>query len=314
VKRPPGQSAYTALQVSPREDGIRLDVFLSRRFKRSRSIIHQVLKDSVAGSDGFALKWSHRVRPGETIQIQTIARPEPEVEVTYRLLYEDEWIVVVDKGAGAPVHPSRSYKTRTIVTRLRADLGDDSLNPAHRLDRETSGVLLFGRGPKMVKALMSMFKDAKVEKRYLAVVYGQPGFESLRLEAPIGKDPDFPISCRMMIDKERGRTAVTNFESLSRHGSFSLIAAKPETGRQHQIRVHLAHLGLPVVGDKLYLERGKPYLDMVKGVLDAQTLGRLGHHRQALHADSIEFRHPASGESLRLRAPLPPDLQELIVD
>jgi len=246
--------------------------------------------------------------------VLTPHRPEPDIEVKYQILYSDDWLVVVDKGAGAPVHPSRSYRTRTVLTRLRHQLGQNDINPAHRLDRETSGVLVFGRHAGAVRELMKSFAAGLVRKEYLAVVRGKPEFSQKRVEEPLGRDPGFPISCRMKVDRESGRHSQTDLNVIRRCGGSALVAATPLTGRQHQIRVHLAHIGHPVLGDKLYQEEGRPYLAMMRDELDAETIDRIGHFRQALHAGSIELPHPATGKRLRIEAELPRDMLLLVGD
>jgi len=300
------------LRAGPGDAGARLDVFLTLRFKSSRAAVRRCLAGEVVDPAGRPIKWSHRLRQGEIVRVATIERPEPDVEVRYRLLYQDEWIVVVDKGAGAPVHPTRSYRTRTLLTSLRKDLADDGINPAHRLDRETSGVLIFGRRARAIKKLMRAFSERRIAKCYLAVVRGYVDFDRLRVSEPLGRDRDYPIDCRMMVDRRDGSPAVTDLEVLDRRSDRTLLAAKPGSGRQHQIRVHLACLGHPLLGDKLYQDDGRPFLAMVHGKLDAAAWRRLGHTRQALHAESIEFDHPESGQRMKLSAPLPDDLRALL--
>jgi 23S rRNA pseudouridine1911/1915/1917 synthase len=305
-------SPYLTLRAGGNDQGLRLDAFLARRFDRSRSALRSRLEGQVLSASGEPLKWSHRMKAGETIQVPSVRRPEPKVDVTYQMLLADEWIIAVNKGAGAPVHPTRSWRSRTLLTRLKADLEEPGLKPAHRLDRETSGVLVFGRTKRVVSALMSQFKQGTVRKRYLAVVQGIPRFQSTLVQEPLARDPDFPIQCRMRVDKAHGRQAVTELEMVERGRRTSLVSAVPRTGRQHQIRVHLAHLGHPVLGDKLYQEAGEPYLAQIQDELDAETLNRLGHHRQALHAEKLDLVHPETGVSLRLEAPLPAELASLV--
>ena len=306
------ESKFTEIRISVADDGLRLDVFLSRKFNRSRSAIRNTLGGAVLSAAGRPLKWSHKLRQGELIRVKSRVVPEPEVQVTYRLLHQDPHILAVDKGAGAPVHPVRSWRSRTVLTRLREQTGDLGLKPAHRLDRETSGVLLFGRTTKALTHLMSQFKNGQVEKRYLAVVRGCPGFDRVEVDEPLARDPNFPIQCRMQVDRDRGQAAVTRFEVLDRGVDAALVSARPRTGRQHQIRVHLAHLGHPVLGDKLYQDQGRPYLAMIKDALDPETLSRLGHHRQALHAERLSLVHPGTGQEMLLQAVLPADLQTLL--
>ncbi len=301
---------YSRIQVGKQDAGERLDVFLARRFSRSRSAVRSKLEGEVLSADGRRLRWSHRLRADEVIQVPARVNPEPQVEVTYRILHRDGWLLAVDKGPGAPVHPARSFRTRTVLTRLRADLQEPGLKPAHRLDRETSGVLMFSRTRRALSALMNQFKAGRVAKKYLAVVRGSPQFDRKTLELSLGRDPDFPVRCRMRPGS--GRPAVTEFAVVRRQADRALVSAVPRTGRQHQIRVHLAALGHPVLGDKLYQEEGRPYLAMLRDALDPETIERLGHHRHALHAESLELEHPGTGENLCIRAELPEDLQGLL--
>jgi len=302
---------YSSIQVGKQDAGERLDVFLARKFSRSRSELRSKLEGSVLSKDGRKLKWSHRLSEGEVLQVPSRDHPEPRVDVTYRILYQDDWILAVDKGPGAPVHPVRSFRTRTLLTRLRADLQEPGLNPAHRLDRETSGVLVFARKKLALTRLMEQFQEGRVSKQYLAVVHGIPDFDQKVVDLPLGRDPDFPIRCRMRPGS--GRSAQTEFAVLQRYKDRALVSAVPRTGRQHQIRVHLAALGHPVLGDKLYMEEGQPYLAMIGDRLDPETIERLGHHRHALHAESLRIRHPQTGLQLHIRADLPEDLAGLLI-
>lgn len=292
--------------------GSRLDVFLANRFGCSRTAVHRRLHGPVTGTDGQRLKWARRLSKGETVLVKRLRRPEPQVEVRYRILACDEWLVAVDKGPGAPVHPTRSFRTRTILTHLRSALGDPGLSPAHRIDRETSGVLVFGRHTAAVAGMARQFAAGQVAKEYLAVVHGRPAFDRLTLEAPLERDPLFPVQCRMRVAQRAGQAARTELAVLARAVDRALVRARPRTGRMHQIRVHLAAAGHPILGDKLYLEDGRPYLALIAGELTETCLARLGHSRLALHAWRLAFDHPGSGLRTRLTAPLPGDLRTLM--
>jgi 23S rRNA pseudouridine1911/1915/1917 synthase len=310
----PVRPGLFSFRIAAENAGKRLDLYLSTKFRRSRTSLRQRLEGCVFGDDGRALRWGHRLRDGEVVRVQSEVRPEPVVSVSYHILYADPWLVVIDKGPGAPVHPVRGFRTRTILTRLREELADPTLQLGHRLDRETSGVLVFGRGVEILNSLMKQFAGHQVEKRYIAVVRGVPAFNRCRVEAPLALDRGFPIVCRMKVDPANGQKAITEFEVLARYTDRALVAAYPHTGRQHQIRLHLAHLGYPVLGDKLYQEDGRPYLAMIKDQLTTADFTRLGHKRQALHAERLTLTHPHTGEALTFVAPLPEDLRDLLLN
>ncbi len=294
------------------DEGSRLDVFLANRFGCSRTAVHQRLVGPVTDPAGQRLKWSRRLRKGDTVFIERLLRPEPEVDVSYRILAQDAWLVAVDKGPGAPVHPSRSFRTRTILTHLRAELGETDLSPAHRIDRETSGVLVFGRGSAAVAGLARQFAAGQAAKEYLAVVRGRVDPDRITLDAPLQRDPDFPIRCRMRVAASGGLAARTEVEVVARGADRSLVRARPRTGRMHQIRVHLAAAGHPLLGDKLYQDQGRAYLALIAGELGQDWLARLGHPRLALHAAGLRLAHPETGEPIAFAAPLADDLQSLL--
>lgn len=306
------RTRYSTVTIGPEDDGIRLDVFLARKFMRSRSSVHKRLKGQVLNTGGKTLKWSHHLKYMESIRIGKLEVPEPLVEVRFCILYQDECILVVDKGPGAPVHPSRSWRERTILSHLIKQTHNYNLKPVHRLDRETSGVLIFAKTAAAANNLMNQFRRRTISKRYLAIINGKPSFESYTVDAPLSKDCDFPISCRMRVDPLQGLPSTTELETILHHQGKTLLVVVPKTGRQHQIRVHLAHLGYPVLGDKLYREQGEPYLKLIRDNLDNNDLERLGHYRQALHAESIGFIHPTTNTDMLIRAPLPEDLQKLL--
>jgi 23S rRNA pseudouridine1911/1915/1917 synthase len=300
------------VRVGPGDQGQRLDVFLSRRFRYSRTRLRLRYREGILAADGRPLRWSHRLRKDELLLVPVRDRPELPVPVEYSLLYRDEWLVAVDKGSGAPVHPTRSFQTRTVLTKLRQELELPELKLAHRLDRETSGVLLCGATVPVLTHLMRQFASRQVRKRYLAVVRGVPAFARQTVDLPLRLDLNFPLRTRMIVDREGGQPARTEFEVLERRVDRALVAAVPQTGRQHQIRIHLAEIGHPVLGDKLYQEGGRPYLAMFKDALGEADYARLGHHRHALHAERLEFTHPITGQRMTLVAPLPRDLVDVL--
>ncbi len=309
------KEGFFLVTVRKEEDGDRMDVLLSRRFSCSRTSLRNKLKSVVLGENGSVLKWSRRLRSGQVVRIRAIRRPEPDVPVTYRIIYMDKWIVVVDKGTGAPVHPSRSYRTKTILTALRAELGDMELSPAHRLDRETSGVLVFSRTSGIAAKLQTQFATHSIQKTYLAIVKGIPSPPEQLLAQPLERDPEFPIDCKMRLaidGASAGKPAQTLIKVLDDCGDKALVEARPRTGRMHQIRLHLAENSHPILGDKLYQFGGEAYLAMIGDELDASWYERLGHHRLALHASRLVITHPETAQRMEFKAELPADMLQLL--
>jgi 23S rRNA pseudouridine1911/1915/1917 synthase len=213
--------------------------------------------------------------------------------VPLRIAYEDEHLLVVDKPAGIVVHPAPGHATGTLVHGLlgRVAGGDVPERPGivHRLDRDTSGLLVVSRTEEAYRGLRNLVRRRALERRYKALVRGRPRSWRGRIEAPIGRDRHEPT--RMSLDTDTPRDAITHFEVEKLLDGYALLDVRLETGRTHQIRVHLAEIGLPVVGDRVY------------GVSDPDL------ERQFLHAWRLAFPHPVSGELVEVESTLPPDLR-----
>ena len=246
--------------------------------------------------DGERQPKSHRLQGGEELEL-SVPEPAPaelqREDVPLRIAYEDNHVLVVDKPAGVVVHPSPGHSSGTLVHGLvgLAGGGEDEERPGivHRLDRDTSGLLVVARTDEAFERLQQLVRERALERRYKALVRGRPRSWTGRIEAPIGRDRRDPT--RHSLDTDTPREAVTHFEVerlLDRH---ALLDVRLETGRTHQIRVHLAAIDLPVVGDLVY------------GVPDGQL------KRQFLHAWRLAFPHPVTGEPVEVESPLPPDLQ-----
>ena len=210
-----------------------------------------------------------------------------------RVAYEDEHLLVVDKPAGLVVHPAPGHASGTLVHGLagRAGGGEEADRPGivHRLDRDTSGLLVVARTDEAHRRLRNLIRRRRVEREYLALVRGRPRSRRGRIEAPLGRDRSDPT--RQSLDTESPRAAVTHFEVLELLPEHALLRVRLETGRTHQIRVHLGAIGLPVSGDRVY------------GVA-----GDLGLDRQFLHAARLAFPHPFTGDELEVTSPLPDEL------
>ncbi len=245
--------------------------------------------------DGERRPKSYRVQEGEEVAFEPPAprAPAPSPEVELRIAYEDEHLLVVDKPAGVVVHPGAGHAEGTLAQALvehGAAGGEDARQGiVHRLDRDTSGLLVVARSETAHERLQELVRDRELERSYLALVRGKPRSRAGRIEAPLGRDRRDPT--RQSLDTDSPRVAVTHFELdelLPRH---SLLRVRLETGRMHQIRVHLAAVNLPVAGDPVY------------GIAN-----ELGLERQFLHAARLSFAHPITGQRVDVSSPLPNDL------
>ncbi len=291
---------------------MRLDVFLVRSGTApTRSQAKAWIDAARVVVDGQSRKAGFLLGGGESVAIEepesNPRAPEPE-DLPLRILYEDEDIVAIDKPPGIVVHPAPGSRRGTIVNALLhrklvvAGTNDERPGIVHRLDKETSGVLVVARTARAHATLARAFHDRLVKKTYLAIVLGTPRAATGTIDWSIGRHPH--ERQRMSIRSRRPRPASTRYAVVESFAALSLVRAEPETGRTHQIRVHLAALGHPVLADPLYGAR--------KGrALPRSGVGR-DFARQALHAAAIEFAHPASGARLCLEAPLPPDMASLL--
>ncbi len=274
----------------------------------TRSRAKQLIDLGLVRVAGEVRKTAHQVRSGVEVVVE-IPPPEPSrVEpepLPLRILYEDEHLLAIDKPPGLVVHPAPGARRGTLVNALVHRIGTlagvgDPERPGivHRLDRDTSGVLLVARTAAALEALAKQFRSRSIDKRYLAIVRGSLKPASGMIDRPIGRHPR--ERQRMSVRSRRGRAAVTHWTVLERLPGATLVRLRPETGRTHQLRVHLAALGHPILGDRVY------------GVRRAVAAGGPTYARQALHAAEIGFAHPASGERIVVRAPLPADLETIL--
>jgi 23S rRNA pseudouridine1911/1915/1917 synthase len=292
------------LRVSEEDAGQRLDRFLAKRLSRlSRTRIQELIAQGRVLAAGAAARASHRVSEGESVQIEIAERAplaaEPE-QIPIEILYQDDDVVVVNKPAGMIVHAGAGQSRGTLVNALLHKLGrlsstGGNLRPGivHRLDRGTSGVLIVARNDAAHQALAEQFGAREIEKIYLALVHGRVAADSGKIELPVARDLLRRI--RMTTRRREGRPARTDWCVLARLDGFSLLEVRLHTGRTHQIRVHLASIGHPVVGDTVY---GAPRELHVNG----KKLAGLG--RPFLHAALVGFLHPSNKSRVAVRAPL----------
>ncbi len=287
--------AELRFRVADAEAGARLDRLLAEQPGiESRSSAERLIADGRVTVDGRVRPKSHRLEPGNVVEAQTddaVALAAEDLDL--RLAYEDEHLLVVDKPAGIVVHPVGRNETGTLANgllMLGAEGGeDDRPGIVHRLDRDTSGLLVVARSDEAHEALREMIRARDVERRYVALVAGRPQSRTGRIEAPIGRDRT--DRAKHSLDTATPRDAVTWFELVEPVGPRALLEVRLETGRTHQIRVHLHAVDLPVCGDPVY------------GVA-----GDLGLDRQFLHAARLTFTHPLTGTAIDVESPLPDDL------
>jgi 23S rRNA pseudouridine1911/1915/1917 synthase len=289
------------LRVPSDAAATRLDRFLAGRAEiGSRAAAEKLLAADAVRVDGTARAKSFKLGGGETVEADTsVLEREPlsPEEVSFTVLYEDPDLLVVDKPAGVVVHPTPGQTRGTLVHGLlrHGIAGGDADRPGivHRLDRDTSGLLVVTRSAEAHRAMQALVRRHALEREYLALVRGHPRSRTGQIEAPIGRDRHDPT--RHSLNTATPRDAVTHFELERLLGERALLRIRLETGRTHQIRVHLEAIGLPICGDPVY-----------------GLAGDLGLERQFLHAARLAFDHPRTGERIDVSSPLPPDLAEAL--
>jgi 23S rRNA pseudouridine1911/1915/1917 synthase len=283
--------------VTADEAGLRLDVLLASLVRRSRAHAQRLIERGRVEVDGHPVRKRHEVRAGELVAWEPLPPETGSLSpssIVVPMVYEDDWLVVVDKPAGLVVHPAPGHEDDTLVNALldKGIAGGHGRRPGivHRLDKDTSGLLIVARSEVAYRRLVAALGARTVQRTYLALVHGEPRQQQAEIDAPIGRH--VRDRQRMSVHTTAGRRAVTHFSVLGQARGFALLEVRLETGRTHQIRVHLAALGHPVAGDATYGRRPRPE----------------GLDRQFLHAWRLRFAHPADGREIAVSASLPPDL------
>jgi 23S rRNA pseudouridine1911/1915/1917 synthase len=320
---PPLSSAPVDLIVDSAEAGWRLDVFLAHHFPEySRVHLRRVITAGGVQVGGRGGKPAYRLIPGQRICIllPEIPREAPQPEnIPLEILYEDDWLVVINKPAGMVVHPARGHWSGTLASALQYHFGSKLSTTGgptrpgivHRLDRDTSGVILVARNDLAHSKLARQFAHRTIEKEYYALVSGEPARDRDVIDCPIGFHPHQREKMAIRRDDVESRPAQTFFEVAERFAGFAAVRVAPKTGRTHQIRVHLAHIGCPVLCDKHYggrsqITRGEIRRDPADGLVLLD--------RQALHARRLKFQHPDDGRTLEIEAPIPADMQAVLTE
>ena len=294
------------IELQVNQAGERLDRFISEQLtEHSRAEIQRWIREGNVQVNQRPAKPSQRLILSDSIQV-IVPEPKPSVlipePIPLEILYEDEDLIAVDKPAGLVVHPAPGHESGTLVNAilyhcpdLKGVGGVKRPGIVHRLDKNTSGIILVAKNDRSHRYLQQQFKERTIAKTYLALLIGQLESRQGKIDAPIGRDPRHRKRMAI-VPTAKGRDAITEFEVEAYYGTATLISAHPLTGRTHQIRVHLASMGHPVVGDVIYGPRRDTY--------------KLGRH--FLHAHKLQFHRPSDGDELTLRSPLPPDLQKLL--
>jgi len=292
--------------------GERLDSVIAREFTQfSRAHIQKWIKDGKLLLDGEIVKPKQPLKINQLISVETLEEPTLEdgpEDIPINIIYEDEDIIVINKQPGLVVHPGAGNRTGTLVNALLHHDEELSFLPragiVHRLDKDTSGIMVVARNESSYLHLVSQLKEREVNRYYLAIVVGEPLSGSM-INEPIGRHPKQRTKQAVT---DTGKEAITNFKVQEKLGGYSLLNVSLETGRTHQIRVHLAYIKFPILGDSIYGGRRK----FAAGTSETAKKEILKFPRQALHAEKLEFIHPTSGKKVNYSAKIPNDLEELI--
>ena len=300
------ENGLQRLTVSPEEAGVRIDKYLTEQLPDiTRSYLQKLLKDGSVQMNGKSVKASTKTAAGAVIEL-TIPEPEePEIlpeDIPLDILYEDSDVILINKPKDMVVHPAAGHYTGTLVNALmyhcKGDLSgiNGVLRPGivHRIDKDTTGVLIICKNDKAHNALAEQLKEHSITRKYRAIVCGNLKEDEGTVDAPLGRHPQ--DRKKMAIVRTGGKRAVTHYRVLERFGNYTYIECQLETGRTHQIRVHMASLGHPLLGDEVYGRVKSPFK------LEGQTL----------HAMVLGFIHPTTGEYMEFEAPLPEYFEKLL--
>ena len=304
---------------------LRVDKFLvSRLEKSSRNRVQQAADAGCVLVNGKPVKSNYRVKPLDVVSV-VMDRPRYDLEIIpadipLEIVYEDADLLVVNKPAGLVVHPGHGNYSGTLVNALawhfkdnpEYDVNDPRMGLVHRIDKDTSGLLVVAKTPDAKTHLGKQFFNKTTRREYVAVVWGTPSPAIGRIEGNIGRNPKDRLQMAVMDDPTQGKHAVTHYEVIESFGYASVVRCRLETGRTHQIRVHMLHIGHPLLNDSRYGgdnilrgERSSAYTQFVRNCFDLCP-------RQALHARTLGFVHPSTGEEMFFEAPVPPDMTSMI--
>lgn len=321
------------LTVESRAHGWRLDHYLTRLFPNySRALLQKAIDEHAVLLNGLPVKRARRLRINDRLSIRLPDEPDDSIEpedLPLEILHEDEWLIVLNKQPDMIVHPGRGNTRGTLAAALQFHF--DELSDAagqhrpgivHRLDRDTSGVIVVAKNNQVHSRLSRQFEQRSVTKQYVAIVTGQVDYESDWIETFVKVHPYYREKMTVCAEEERARHASTFYEVAERFRGYTLVNLYPKTGRTHQLRVHMAHLGFPIVADRMYGGGERLRLSDLTGSSAADDVASDEDaaapdddtliSRQALHAHRLEFQHPHSGQEVEFVAPLPADIQRTL--
>lgn len=291
------------IDVSDEETGERIDSFLSGKTEFTRTRIQQLIKDKNITVNGKATKSSYKIEENDEIAIEVPEAETTEIKpenIKIDIVYEDSDIAVINKQAGLVVHPAHGHYSGTLVNAILYHIKDLSgingeIRPGivHRLDKDTSGLIVIAKNDKVHTALTEMFQEKKIRKTYLAILKGKLNKSEGKIVTQIGRDKNDRKKMTVIDDAAKGKNAITNYRVISQNNLFTLVKVNIETGRTHQIRVHMRYLGYPILGDSVY------------GRKDNEK-------RQMLHAYKLEFLHPVTGRQMEFTGEIPEDFQKAL--
>jgi 23S rRNA pseudouridine1911/1915/1917 synthase len=320
----PDEAIVRVFRVPPELAGMRVDVFLSSQLRNtSRTRAKIIAEKAVYTLEGKKRRANDRVLADEQLAVWRTPPDESDSAADLPMLYEDEHLLVVDKPPMLAVHPTARHHRATVIKLLQARRPDEFFSLIHRIDRETSGILMIGRSLEADRAFKRYLEDRsiaaakpgsaasqglEVRKTYLAITWGVP--RGGVIDLPIERDPENPLRVKMRLAPRGGLESRTSVEVLAEIDGYALVACELLTGRQHQIRIHLSAIGHPVVGDKLYGPDERMLARAADHELTDEDRARLELPRHALHAHRYRLPHAMTGAELDLVSPLPPDLVE----
>lgn len=311
MRQPSGKDRKICSPVSDGYNGLRLDLYLSRRFNylSRTSWQREITAGKLKLNGEVVVNLKKLVRPGDLVEYDAGDIDEPEIDPDYKIIFENENFIGINKTGNLPVHPSGIFFHNTLLSLLEKRFGG-KYYPVHRLDRETSGAILYAKNPVATSLVQKNFDRAG--KEYIAIVFGDMPAGSFTVDMPIGPARSSLINKKREAYAEAGEQALTHFEQVYSSGSYSVVKAFPVTGRLHQIRIHLKYSGYPIIGDKMYGNDESVYLDFVNNGPKEDILERAGFGRCALHSSSFRFFEPFEEREITLKAEIPADMTMFI--